>query len=225
MVALNGEKFGTAGLYSRGQIASLARVTTRTMSRWFAPSENGRPAVAARYLDGNEFDAFGFVDLIQLVAVRSIRLEASHIPFDRIRQARADAERRGFKYAFASDLRFFGFGRDLFIKTKDGDLIGASGEYRSQQMLEPILQPYLVEFHFDAVSGLADEFRPLPGILLTPRESYGAPVVEGTGYTVETLVSTYRAEGDYERAARVCGVDEEKIRLAMRYENILCGRA
>lgn len=221
MVALNFQNLQGVGLYTPQQAARLARMRTQTANQWLS-GRNGKPAIH-RYLDENEHDLLGFVDMIQMVGVRNVRRQ-KELSLQAIRNVVAVADSLGYPYPFARNCKVYKFGKEVVLKLPGEVLIGASGRLKFQHLMEPVLLPYLRELTFGS-DGLVREYRPMPQILLSPSEAWGAPVVEHTGYTVETLVSSAIAEGSVEQAAEMCGVTVEQVQDALRYEEYLSGAA
>lgn len=208
------------GVYTRQQAAYLARLRAQTVSRWF---DDESPALRLR-MPANDDGFVSFVDLVQLLGVREVRL-ARKLSLQKIRAVIRRADEMGVHFPFArNSSRAFLLGDDVVLRLLNGDLVCATGESAKNYVMEPIVLPYLEDLTFDS-DGLAAEYRPLPGILLTPAREWGAPIVERCNYTVHTLVASAKAEGSIEAAAEMCGVLPEDVKIALKYEDILSGVA
>jgi uncharacterized protein (DUF433 family) len=208
------------GVYTRQQAAYLSRVRAQTVNRWF---EDEAAALELR-MPENDDGLVSFVDLIQLMAVREIRLKR-RLSLQKIRTAVDKAKSFDVHFPFAREAtRVFLLGDDVVLKLPNGDLIQATGKTKKNYLMEPVVLPYLTDLTFDK-EGLPYEYRPLPRILLTPAREWGAPVVETCNYTVQTLVAAVQAEGSIEAAADMCGVNPEDVRSALKYEDLLSGVA
>lgn len=211
------------GAYTLPQAAKLSRVALRTVSYWFDPDVARGPAIQ-RYMPDNDDGLISFVDLIQLLGVHTIR--AKHkISLQKIRQAIKKTGDLGVAYPFArNSARAFLWGDEIVIRTDDGDLVEATGKHARAFLIEPIVLPYLKDITYDD-DGLAETYRPLENILLSPKRQWGAPVVESCSYSVQTLVTSVESEGSIDAAADICGVTVEEVRQALRYEDHLSGIA
>ena len=207
------------GVYTRTQAAYLAKLRPQTLSAWFDATGTRGPAIR-RMMPENADELISFVDLIQLFAVRAVRRQPTPVSMPKIRDVVSYAEQLGVSFPFAREIRVFLFGKDIVLKLPNEDMIGASGRIKNNYLMEPVLLPYLRDITFGA-DGLANEYRPLPGILMTPKKEWGAPMVEGSGYTVQTIVSAAQSEGSIEAAADMCGVTVEQVQQALRYEDYL----
>jgi hypothetical protein len=216
----------SGGIYTRSQAAHLARLRPQTLRRWFENSADRGPAVrkaAAQTLDG---DTVSFVDMIQLMAVRAIRVKRE-VSLQKIRQATTVAEEAGFPFPLAREnTRIFLCGDTVFLKLPNDTMMEATGPHARHYVMEPVLLPYLRELTFDE-EGMAKDYRPAvaPGVLLAPTRQWGAPIMERSNYTVSTLVSAAYAEGSIDAAARICGVPEDEVRIALQFEDFLRGAA
>lgn len=212
------------GIYTRRQAAYLARLRPQTASRWFDPTEKLGPAVRRHLTLVGDEPVVSFVELVQLMAVRAIRIDRD-ISLQKIREVVAQAEKIGLAFPLARNVRVFRWhNNQIVLRLPNGDFIEASGPTAHNYLFEPIILPYLDDITFNE-EGLANVYRPkgYPGIVINPAMRWGAPVVESCGYTVETLVNAVTSEGTVERAARMCGVAEEEVKTAIRYEDFLRG--
>ncbi len=208
------------GVYTRQQASRLSRVRAQTVSRWF---DDDNAALQMRMPENDE-RLVSFVDLIQLLGVREIRLER-RLSLQKIRAVVKRAKGFGVSFPFARlESRVFLLGDNVVLMLPNGDYIQATGKTKKNYLMEPVILPYLQELSFDP-DGLPFQYRPLPGILLTPKREWGAPIVESCNYTVQTLVAAVKAEGSIEAAADMCGVDVDDIARALKYEDMLSGVA
>jgi len=166
-----------------------------------------------------------FVDLIQLMAVRSIRVD-HETSLQKIRQTASKAEEMGIHYPLARNIRIYRLGETIVLGMPDGTYIEASGVYAKHYLMEPVILPYLDDVTFNE-EGIVKDYRPKSavGVVLDPCRQWGAPVVDRCNYTVETLVNSVRAEGSIEAAAEMCGVSVDDVKVALRFEDFLRGAA
>ncbi|HVT90596.1 MAG TPA: helix-turn-helix domain-containing protein [Tepidisphaeraceae bacterium] len=216
------------GLYTVDQAAHLARLSPRSLRRWL-DGEGEKEAAVDRRFPSNELNALSFVDLVQALAIRSIR-NAGTLSLQKIRLAIQEANKFGITYPFARQHTTFLFRDDIVIDVA-GQLIQITGQYRRQQLIRPVVELYLKDLTFDPESGLASEWVPLRDakddrrIVIKPTLQYGAPVVMNCGYTVNSLVTAVDSEGSPKAAADMYDVPEDDVIFALRYEDMLAGTA
>jgi len=181
----------------------------------------GEAALIPQRENGNQLATF--VDFVQAMAVRAIR-QSRRLSLQKIRKTIEVAHTRGVTYPFARRHTTYVFNDDVVIRLNDGQLIQVTGKYHDNQLMEPVVEDYLDDLGFDRM-GLANIYRPMRrgfrSVELSPTMFYGAPTVVPCCYTVATLVDAYDAEGGVSAAARVCGVNDEDIQLAVDYEESL----
>jgi uncharacterized protein (DUF433 family) len=216
------------GIYTIDQAAHLARLSPRSLRRWFDGEGESEPALTRR-VPRNDAQVFGFLDLIQALAIRAIR-NTGKLSLQKIRQTIIEAEKPGVHYPFARDHKTFIFSDDVVIDV-NGQLFQVTGYYRQQQLIKPVVEIYLQDLTFDPLTGLANEYVPLRDatsdakVVIKPTLKYGAPVVMPRGYTVSSLVGAVDSEGSIEAAAQMLDVPQADVKLALRYEDILAGTA
>jgi uncharacterized protein (DUF433 family) len=114
---------------------------------------------------------------------------------------------------------FAGFARSV----NAGDLIELSEKNVLQVIAGGVLEPFLEEIEFDKDSALAKRWWPLGRripVLLDPRISFGAPVIEGT--RIRTLVlAGMSAKTSPEETAKTYQLSREQVQAAVRFEEQL----
>ncbi|HEX8393267.1 MAG TPA: hypothetical protein VF665_13055 [Longimicrobium sp.] len=192
------------GLYTPSEAAVLLHQPVRTVRRWAYGYERHRAAGVVRHpplirtelprVEGQ--NALTFVELIELLYIRAF--QQAGIGWKVIRDAAAVAARM-----FASEHPFAL--RQLYadpgaiyagLDEQDGgrSLIQLSGH--GQQLLPALVRPYLHQLAFE-VDDVASRWWPMGkrgGVVVDPRFSFGAPIVEDVGIRAETLIETFRAE-------------------------------
>lgn len=228
------------GLYTPEEAAFYARVSLRLLNHWLF-SDGDERVIAPQIRDQSDDDrVVTFMDLVQALAVRTIRLDFK-IPLHKIRTAVRDIqEKHGIEYPFArehttylrSDRKRKGHGEILIrlpgITEADDRFVEVSGSGRGNFVMKPILESYLDELTFDK-RGFAMRYKPFnldsQSIILDPHVRLGEPIVESCGYTAQTLWETVFTEGSISAAALACGVDESCVRVALKYHDHLNGIA
>jgi len=171
-----------------------------------------------------------FWDLIQAVAVRSLRFDpkAKKISLGHIRSVVAECEKRGIRYPLAADHTLYVFGSRLVLKTSEGVYIGADGVDRDQMYAGQIVEPFLREISFDG-ERMAESWKPLESsryqVLLDPMMRFGLPRVSPGNILVESLTQAVASEGGISEAARAFETLEEAVLLALKYQELLSSAA
>lgn len=240
MIASNSQGQLGAGIYTPAQAAFLARLSPRTMSAWLAGEHGAAPRAAGRGGGGGrrpgkpatDGSVVTFLDLVQAMAVRAIRLQR-RIPLDEIRDfARWAQEEHGLSHPFARAHRTYLLGSELVLRV-DGEgespeYLERSGRRGGQRLMREIVETYLDDLSFGA-DRLACRYTPLRDgsrcVLLDPRHRLGQPLVMPVGVSVGELVAAVAAEGSVKGAARVHDIDPADVRLALRYHDALRGVA
>ena len=207
------------GAYAPDQAARLLGIRADMVKRWLYGSRTSQAALIPEYAD-HRGALVTFLDLIQAMAIRDIR-EQRRVSLQKIRATVGVAQEHGVSFPFARRHRTYVFGDDVVLRLNDGRLIQATGKYHQQDLMEAIVYEYLDDLGFDK-TGLADTYTPcrlnFRSVQLSPLLNFGAPTVQPCGYTVKTLITALDAEGGIERAANVCGVSPDDVRLAIQFE-------
>jgi len=164
-----------------------------------------------------------FLDLIQTLAIREIRLQ-EEVPLPKFRQAIQFAkERFNLDYPFARQHCTYLLGKELVIRppgTED-EFIEASGKHRGQRLFA-FVEMYLRDLTF-GVSGLAEEYRifeshhPEPiAIRMNPQRRFGEPLLP-SGYTPLAIWESIKVEGGIDRTAKVYGIPTEEVETAYKF--------
>jgi len=225
------------GIYTPAEAAFYAGVSTRIMTRWVFGSTDGKPVIE-RELQESDDKIVTFLDFVQTLAVREVR-QRHGLPLQRIRQGVDEARRRyGLEYPLACEHRIFlfsdgqreGHGHILIRLEDDREgvenrYVQLTGQNKGNYVISPVVEMFLSDLKFDAMSKLATQYRPMAYedafVLLDPHRRFGEPVIEPGGYTAEALWHATNAEGGLEAAAEACGVTLEEVVLANRYYGML----
>jgi hypothetical protein len=210
------------GVYTPDQAARLLRLRADVVHRWVYGGDTGDAALIP-FDPSFRGEFVTFIDLIQSMAVREIR-NTHRLSLQKIRQSVEAARKHGIEYPFARKHRAYAFHDDVVIRLDDGRLVQITGKYKENQLIEPVVYPFLDDLGFDD-RGLANLYEPMKRgfrrVALTPSRSFGAPVILPSGYLVKTLVNAFYAEGGVDAAARICDVHQDDITLAVEYEKSL----
>lgn len=217
------------GLYSPAEAAMYARIKTGTMARWVFGDAHGDAAFTHQI--ENESQTVSFLDFIQAMAVRAIRMQFK-VSLQKIRDAVDCVQQsHGIQYPFAREHKTFVIREGSAIGNLaieiDGHLIQISGRNKRQHLIGPIAEEHMVKVRFGD-GGLACEYTAWKSdngiIRMNPHLRFGEPLLEGCGYSAQVLWEAVQNEGSIKDAARAYGVNEKHIRLACEYFDHLINR-
>jgi uncharacterized protein (DUF433 family) len=202
------------GIYTIQEAALYARVSSKTLHRWFTGNADGDSVInPIQEIEHGKF--INFLDFIQTLAIRAIRNQYK-IPLYKIREAIENAKSDyDVEYPFARKHITYTDGKEIFIEFGE-DLVNLTGKHQGQLNFKRIVELYLEDLAFGD-EGYAIKFTPAEGIILTPKLRFGEPVVEKCGITAYTLYEAAQIEGGFERAAYLYEVSIEDVKTAYRY--------
>ncbi|SRR6266542_2355058 len=212
------------GIYTIPEAARYVKMHGKSLRNWFTGS-GGRPPIRDAEIESPDFRAITFLDLIEAVAIRSLRMDYG-ISFQKIREAIKNArERYGIEHPFAHQKhKTVVLWPDLHIYLPE-DLrnpVQLTGKLTGQKSMKPCIEAYMrdLEFDIDGMARLYTAFR-YKGqeIILTPKVHFGEPVIRENGYTAATLYKAAVAEGSLEQAAELYEVGVDSVDAAYRYCN------
>lgn len=229
------------GIYSPDEAARYARVQTRTMQRWVFGDAAGDAVISSQLAkEGESEKLVTFLDFVQVLAIRQVRLRERKFPLPRIRKACEIATNEyGIEYPLAAkNHRIFLFGpkdkpllcemvihigQDEFGKDRYLQLGGRkSGNF----VISEIAEPFMRRIRFGE-SKWAEEYTAFETeagrIVMDPHKRFGEPFLPSCGYTARALWEAYQAEGSEENAAAAYGVSLNDIRLSCEYFDHLYG--
>ncbi len=218
------------GVYSVAEAARYARMPAATLNRWFFGTKSADPMSRSGIADDLN-KRISFTDFVEALAIRSLRVDHG-VPLQKIKEAILNArEKHGIEHPFArKDHRTVLIGKDLHILLKDlnGNPLGLTGKDLDQVSMKPCIEAYMKDLEYDA-NGMARLYRAFAfkdqEVVMNPQIRFGAPVLENSGYTAETLWRAAVAEGSIEKAADLYEVPVEAVEAAYRYWNQEIGNA
>lgn len=213
------------GLYTVREAARYARVTESMMRRWLFGTKGHDPVIDRQF--GSEDRLVTFLDLVQTLAIREIRLQYD-VPLRKFREAiRWVKEERGIEHPFARKHFTYLLGKELVIALSKGEFVQASGKHPGQRLL-PFVEMYLDNLTFDR-DGLANRYQIFTSddqvpIVMDPGRRLGEPLLP-SGYTAMCLWEAIQAEGGIADAARAYGIPREEVAAAYKFFDYLAPAA
>jgi len=235
---------GSRGLYTVAEVARYARMSTPRLNYWLY-GDRKHSALHPPTILRTEGKWLTFLEFVEVLAVHTLRNQY-RLSFQRIRAAVNEArDTYGIEYPFANqDHKTYLIGNDFHIELNKGasSLVGLTGRDKKQQSFRPCIEPFMKNLEFDnkktAIAYIAYRY-PIPNesakestivasrpsaaiettinIRMDPRYCFGEPVVEGTGYTADTLWRAALAEGSEARAAEFYEVTVNHVLAAFQY--------
>ena len=213
------------GLYTTAEASRLAHIPARRISRWllgYKHTNGESPPLWTPGLPrvGGNLE-ISFLDLMELRFVQAF-LEAG-VSLVTIRSA-LERARRVFKVErpFATR-RFRTDGRRIFLdvqdQVQDARLIDLN---RSQYAFRDLVAPSFKGLEFDADRVV--RWRPWVErsmIVVDPRRSFGAPIIDGSGVPTRALLDAYRVAKSFRVVAADFETTERAVRNAVAFEERL----
>lgn len=229
------------GLYTTEEAAHYARVSTRTTNRWMFGEGSSEPVVRAQLGEmGSRERLVTFLDFVQLMAIRSVRLREKRFPLPKIRNACDRASRDyGLRFPLAAkDHRILLFGpRDNlslcemiieFGKDSIGEerYLQVTGKNKGNLFLTRVAEPFIHGLEFGEGPFATRYIAWKEGdksIVMDPHQRLGEPYLPWCGYTASGIWDAYVAEGGVKEAANVFGISETDVELVVHYYDFLAG--
>jgi uncharacterized protein (DUF433 family) len=212
------------GLYSIAEAARYARVPTATIRNWFFPSKS-RPAMQRGEIDSAEEKALTFLDFVELLAVRSLRVDYQ-VSLSTIRQAIEFAQKEfevQHVFAHADHKTFIDPKKKLHITISGNpNPMKMGGKGAGQLFFQQCIEGFMKDLAFneDKMASLyttaqyGDQ-----RIIMNPAFRFGEPIMEENGYPADVLWRGVIAEGSFERAATLYDASVPSVQAAYRYCN------
>lgn len=214
LLNISDEKVLKGGIYSLSEAALYAKVSTKTLKRWYLGDARTNK-VMENYDLIEEGKYLNFLDFIQALGIRELRIHYN-IPLPKIREAiKLANDDYGIKYPFAKNHQTFYDGNGIFIQLKD-EFIQLTKPHQNQLTMRPIVEYYLQELKFNE-EGYAHQYRPKKGILLDPKIRFGEPLLEKNGITALTIYEAILTEGDINVVSDLFEISTEEVNLAFGY--------
>jgi uncharacterized protein (DUF433 family) len=204
------------GLYTLGEVARYARMHPITVARWFKGDDYCKKVFSLE-----DSKIITFLDFVQVLAVRNLRLH-HNVKLQKIRDAINRASQDfSIDYPFARKHTTYLFEGDIWIKPEGKTLTQLSGRNHGQKGIRPVIERFYKDISFDAHLGLASQYKAYESkrnkIIMNPKIRFGAPMLEGSGYTPEALYEAAKTEGSAMAAAKNYGVTKSQVETSIDY--------
>jgi uncharacterized protein (DUF433 family) len=219
-MALDGPIFGE-GIYAPREAARLIGATAQDVLRWTRGSGPNEPIWRAHYQFLDDSTEISFLDLIELRAVRALRL--NNISMQAIRYAIAFAKKEFQIDRPLSAVAFKTDGPEILMDAveKDGELVSLAKTRAGQKVFRKIVD--------QSVSGLEYEdtrlvrWRPdmAKHVVIDPGRAFGAPLVDEAGISTQVLYREWDRTRDFKYVSRLYEIDDHLVKDAVHYEDRL----
>jgi hypothetical protein len=211
------------GIYTPAEAALYARAPERMVRRWFYGTTH-RPAVLQPQLEDTEEKLLTFLDFVQTMAIRAIRLTYK-VPLQRIREAiRLTETEYQLKYPLARRHTTYLFEHEVVIRLGAEEYVQVSGKHKRNRLIAKVVEPYMRNLDYGP-EGLANAYLAFTwnnlAVTMNPLIRFGEPLLPSCGYTAQALWDAYKAEGSVESAASAYGVKQEEVELACAFFDYL----
>lgn len=215
------------GLYSIPAAAKLLGAKSGQLRRWaFGYERRGQKYDAAINAALGEIggeQVLTFLDLVELMFIRGLR--ASGQSFPRIHEAHRVLSRLletehpfALRRGFSDPAGIYA----LLERQDQGDLL-VELKGAGQIAMWPALQKYLQQLDFN-LDDVAERWHPAgraTPVVVDPRISFGAPVIEGTRIETAVVADLYQGEESVDELAWLYDLEPAQIRAAVEFENTL----
>jgi len=211
------QKYIGNGLYTVKEAALYARVREPLMRRWLFGTKDRRAVLDLQFGTGEKL--VSFLDLIQTLAIREIRLQYN-VPLQKFRQAiRWVKKARNLEYPFARRHFTYLLGKELVIALRRDEYVQASGTHAGQRLL-PFVEMYLENLTFNR-EGLANSYQIFKSddevpIVMNPDRRFGEPLLP-SGYSAVCIWDAIKAEGGIDNATKAYGIPREEVTAAYKF--------
>jgi len=176
-----------AGLYSVTQASRIVRTHRNTVASWVRLGLAPHPV----YLVPGEATLLSFADLMSLLVVRELR--NAQVPLTTIKKAELFlAHQWDVEKPFSSKRILTAHSAVITALRENEQPVAVTGA--AQELLYDLIKQDLKDVTYDARLQ-ARAWRPHAYVLLRPEVQFGAPCIDGTRVTTQTIVD-YLASGD-----------------------------
>lgn len=211
----------TESMYTFGEAAHLANVSTTTVKNWlFGYTVRGRE-VPPLFPSGSGA-MVSFLQMIEIMVAGRFRKSASgkNVPFRAVRDAYLNAqESSGIEYPFAH-MKLEALGGHIVHVLREG---GSLDSFQALDAPEQWTLPGLLRETIDQIEydhELAARWFPVGKnvpIVVDPRLSTGLPVIQGRGVTVQAIRNRFQAGLRIDFIARDFEMDPHLVETALQY--------
>lgn len=215
----------STGIYSISQAATLLDIHPLRLRGWICGKRGAKhgPLIRTQLPRVDHRIALSFVNLIEAKFIAAFADRGVSVLS--IRYMAEEAERfLSHPHPFATDWIFTTDGKKIFAQSaeraNDPCLYDLKG--RNFAMHGVLAREFMDDVQFSA-NGLAGAWFPrkdiAPSVLVSPKVSFGAPVLENSGVPTEALNAAYLAEDrDENTVARWFDVSQEEVLQAVEFE-------
>ncbi|MFQ5960852.1 MAG: hypothetical protein ACE5MG_05610, partial [Candidatus Methylomirabilales bacterium] len=186
------------GVYTVRDASLFTRVPTAKIRGWLRGYAGTTPILMGQLEPEDGQLALGFLDLMEVRFVNHFQMQG--VKWSTIRaSAQRLRDHLGHDHPFAAKFVFVSDGVDIFQEIAGAHkdkvlLIMSEGQLTWRQAIEPVLLDG-IKFDDKGIANLWYPSQSEPQVVLNPKRSFGAPIVEKEGVPTYTLHQAFLAEG------------------------------
>ena len=209
------------GIYRPREAARLIGSTPQDVLRWTRGSGPNKPIWTAYYQFLDDTTEISFLDLIELRAVRALRLGG--ISVQAIRYAiRLAKEKFGIERPLSA-VQFKTDGPEILMDAaeQDGELVSLARKHPGQKVFRRIVDQSVSGLEYDD-SRLA-RWRPdiAMHVVIDPQRAFGTPIIDEFGVSTKVLYNEWDCNRNYSYVGRLYDIPEHMVRDAVKFEDRL----
>jgi len=230
---LNESNLLSVGIYTPAEAAKLLGLPRARLQRWIKgykyrlpkgadlPYLRKEPVVPPTLRPIKGYTALTFLDLIELLFVKAFSGRGVSLQY--IRRAAIEASQifqTNHPFAFR---RLYTDGKYIFVQLQE--INGRESLLElvrgGQYVFHKIIREYLDQVEFDTTTEIAIRWWPLGRkhpIVVDPKISFGAPIIDPVGVPTAAVAETYLAEGSIEAVASWYELSVKQVREAVHFE-------
>lgn len=209
------------GIYTPRDAARLLGASHHDVLRWTRGSGTSDPLWHAHYQFMDDTTEISFIDLIEIRAVRALR--KAGISLQAIRFAIKCAEEKYGIPRPLSSLQFKTDGTEILMEAveQDGDYVSLAAKRPGQKVFSKLISQSVKDLEYEG--GQAARWRPenSPDVIIDPRRSFGAPILDAFGISTDTIYKDYQAGQVPAYLAKVYELPKKLVIEAISFEQAL----
>lgn len=209
------------GIYRPREAARLIGTTAQEVLRWTRGSGPNEPIWRAHYHYLDDTTELSFLDLVELRAVRSLRLGG--VSLQAIRFAIQLAQEKFGIDRPLSTVQFKTDGPEILMDATemDDELVSLSKKRPAQKVFKRLVAQSVTDLEYEGSQIIRWRPKNARHVVIDPARAFGAPVVDEFGVSTEVLYREWDRSQDIEFVSRLYEVPENMVRDAVHFEDRL----
>lgn len=219
-MALDVPIFGE-GIYRPREAARLIGITPQEVLRWTRGSGPNEPIWKAHYQYLDDTTEISFLDLVELRAVRALRLGG--ISLQAIRYAIKLAQDKFGIMRPLSTVQFKTDGPEILMDAAemDDELVSLSKKRPTQKVFKKLVAQSVSDLEYEGSEIVRWRPSSAKHVVVDPGRAFGTPLIDEVGISTEVLYREWDRHRDYKLVGRLYEVQEHMVRDAVQFEDRL----